>query len=343
VIVPEILRDPRHPEEWRPRVRRAGGAVAIELGGHTIRSARHELVDMETVLAVEMRMGIDAVLLCPWVALLYPDAERHACLERCRIQNEGLERLVAACPDRVAALGAVPLQDPELAAAELAEVRARGRLAGIEATAGVGGAYLGDPRFESLWDVAEETAALVFVHPTTRGFDSPVFGDYYLWNTIGNPFETTVAAAHLTMAGVMERHPHLRILLAHGGGALLALSGRLRHAHTFQPQAGERLTESPRASIRRFHFDTVTHDAELLRALIESVGAGHVLLGSDYPFDMADPDPVGAVRALGLPRQDEQAVLGGNAARLLEITRLPGDGDPTRKPRPRTKGVTADA
>jgi len=147
----------------------------------------------------------------------------------------------------------------------------------------------------------------------------------------------------MTMAGVMERHPHLRILLAHCGGALLALSGRLRHAHTFQPQAGARLTESPRASIRRFHFDTVTHDAGLLRALIESVGAGHVLLGSDYPFDMADPDPVGAVRALGLPPDDEQAVLGGNAARLLEIARLPGDGDPARNPRPRTRGVTADA
>jgi aminocarboxymuconate-semialdehyde decarboxylase len=343
VIVPEILRDPRHPEEWRPRVRRRDGASRIELGGREIRSARHEFVDAETILAVEMRMGIGAVLLCPWVALLYPDAKPAACLERCRIQNDALERLVAAYPERVAALGAVPLQDPELAASELAELRARGRLAGIEITATVDGAYLGDPRFEPLWQAAQDSAGVVFVHPTTRGFDSPAFGDYYLWNTVGNPLETTIAAAHMTMAGVMERYPHLRVLLAHGGGALLALGGRLRHAHSFQPQAGSRLTESPRASIRRFHFDTVTHDPDLLRSLIGSVGAGRVLLGSDYPFDMADPDPVGAVRSLGLPSDDEQAVLGGNAARLLEIARPPGNSDPPRKPRPRTKGVTADA
>jgi aminocarboxymuconate-semialdehyde decarboxylase len=343
VIVSEMLRDRAHPEEWRPRVRRRDGASEIELGGRTIRSARYEFVDLETILAVEMRIGIDAVLLCPWVALLYPDAEPAACMERCRIQNDALERLVAAGGGRVAALGAVPLQDPELAAAELAELRARGRLAGIEITAGVGAAQLGDPRFEPLWQVAEETAAVVFVHPTTRGFDGPAFAEYYLWNSVGNPLETTVAAAHMTMAGVMERHPHLRVLLAHGGGALLAVAGRLRHAHSFQPQAGSRLTESPRASIQRFHFDTVTHDPGSLRSLIDSVGAGRVLLGSDYPFDMADPEPVGTVRGLGLSPEEEAAVLGGNAARLLELATRRGNFEPTPKPDPRKRGVTADA
>jgi aminocarboxymuconate-semialdehyde decarboxylase len=320
VIVPEILGDARRAEDWRPRVHRRDRTQVVELNGRRIRSARHEFVDVETILAVQMRAGIDRVLLCPWVALLYTDAEPAACLERCRIQNQALERLVASYPDRVSALGAVPLQDPELAARELAELRGRGALAGVEIVASVGGAYLGDARFEPLWEVAEDTAALVFIHPTTRGFELPAFSEYYLWNTVGNPLETTIAAAHMTMAGVMERHPGLRVLLAHGGGALLALRGRLRHAHGFQPDASSRLAGSPLTSIRRFHFDTITHDRELLRSLLEWVGAGRVLLGSDYPFDMADPDPVGTVRSLALAAGEEKAVLGGNAARLLGLS-----------------------
>jgi aminocarboxymuconate-semialdehyde decarboxylase len=144
----------------------------------------------------------------------------------------------------------------------------------------------------------------------------PALGDYYLWNSVGNPFETTIAAAHLVMAGVFERHPRLRMVLAHGGGALLALRGRLRHAHTFQPQARARLAESPEESIRRFCFDTVTHDTELLRALIAFAGPERVLLGSDYPFDMGDPAAVATVRGLDLAPEAEAAILAGNAERL---------------------------
>jgi aminocarboxymuconate-semialdehyde decarboxylase len=157
----------------------------------------------------------------------------------------------------------------------------------------------------------------VFIHPTTRGFDVAALADGYLWNTVGNPFETTICAAQMVMNGVMERHPRLRVLLAHGGGALLALRGRMSHAHGFQPQARARLSEPPAESIRRFHFDTITHEPSLLRALVEYAGADHVLLGSDYPFDMADAKAADSVRALGLPADAEEAILGGNAARLL--------------------------
>lgn len=317
VIVPEILRNGCGREEWRPRLRRDRGECVVELGGREIRSMANEPVDVETLLAVHARAGVDGVVLCPWVPLLYPDAEPEAALERCRIQNAGLARMVREHPGRVAALGAVPLQDPQTAAGELRALRAEGVLAGVEVAASVRGVYLGDDRFEPFWAAAAETAAVVFIHPTTRGFADPVFGEHYLWNTVGNPLETTIAAAQMTMAGVMERHPELRVLLAHGGGALLALRGRLRHAHGFQPDARSRLSESPLASIRRFHFDTVTHDRELLAALIEFAGPERVLLGSDYPFDMAEDDPVARVRSLGLDPDAEAAVLGANARRML--------------------------
>jgi aminocarboxymuconate-semialdehyde decarboxylase len=259
------------------------------------------------------------VLLSPWVPLLYYDAEPDEGLRRARIQNEGLARLAREHREAVAALGALPLQDPGLAADELRALMEGGVLRGVEVAASVRGVYLGDDRFEPFWDAAEALGALVFVHPTTRGFDSPAFDDYYLWNTVGNPLETATTAAHMVMAGVMERHPRLRVLLAHGGGALLAVRGRMRHAHDFQPQARSRLRESPDDSIRCFYFDTLTHDDALLRALIDYAGPDHVLLGSDYPFDMGDARHVDTVRALGLAPEVEEAILGGNAERLLGL------------------------
>ena len=314
VVVPEIIGD----EPWRPRVYRdEAGTQVVEMGGRQIRAAVAEFVDVEGIIAAQDEAGVDRVLLSPWVPLLYYEADPDEGFRRAHIQNEGLARLVGEQPERVAAIGAVPLQDPELAAGELRALMEQGVLEGVEVAASVRGVFLGDERFEPFWEAAEATGALVFIHPTTRGFDSPAFEDYYLWNTVANPLETATAAAHMVVAGVMERHPGLRVLLAHGGGALLAVRGRMRHAHGFQPQARSRLRESPDDSIRRFYFDTLTHDDALLRSLIDYAGPDQVLLGSDYPFDMGDDRHVDTVRALGLEPQVEEAVLAGNAERLL--------------------------
>ena len=277
------------------------GAQVVRFAGKEIRAAVREVVDLEGILAEQDRAGVDLVVLCPWVNLVGREPER---------QNEALVQMAG---ERVAVLGTVDLKRPDA----LAELMRDGRLAGVEVAASVGGDYLGHERFRDFWAAAEETQALVFVHPTTRGFDLPVFDDYYLWNAVGNPVETTITAAHMVMAGVFEAHPRLRIVLAHAGGAVLALRGRLRHAHSFQPQARARLRESPEDSLRRFHYDTLTHDAGLLRQVVEFAGADRVLCGSDYPFDMGLERPAEPVRALGLSAEEESAILGGNALRLL--------------------------
>lgn len=317
IIVPEITREVRPDERWRPRVFRDERGQVIEYGGREIRSAVRECVHVPAILAEMEAAGVDRVVLCPFVPLLRYEVDPRDALESSRIQNHALARLARAHPDRIGVLGAVPLQDPELAAHELEALMHGGGVSGVEVAASVRGVYLGDDRFRPFWRVAEDTGAVIFVHPTTRGFDVSAFSEYYMWNTVGNPLETTITAAHLIMAGVMEAHPRLRILLAHGGGAILSLRGRLRHAHTVQSQARVRLRESPEASLMHFYFDTITHDPAVLRALIDYAGPDHVLLGSDYPFDMGIARPADAVRALELRPADERLVLGGNAVRLL--------------------------
>jgi aminocarboxymuconate-semialdehyde decarboxylase len=320
VIVPELLRDAAPAEDWRPSVRRENGVQVVELAGRTITSAVQEFVELDGILAAQDRAAIDHVVLCPWVPLLFYDVDPDEGRRRCRLQNDGLARLRAQRPDRVSVLGAVPLQDPELAARELEELMRSGNFAGVEVAASVAGTYLGDARFEPFWAAAEDAGALVFIHPTTRGFRAPVFDEHYLWNLVGNPMETTVTAAHMVLSGTIERHPDLRALLAHAGGAIVTLRGRLRHGHKVIAHAGAALSEPPDVAIGRFLFDTVTHDPGLLRSLVEAVGAEHVMLGSDYPFDMADPRPAATVRAAGLGAEAEQAVLAGNAERVLGLS-----------------------
>jgi aminocarboxymuconate-semialdehyde decarboxylase len=322
VIVPELLRNSAPRETWRPRVQWREGRQVVELAGREIFSAVRELVELEGILANLEAQGIDGVLLCPWVPLLFYEVGAQEGLERCRLQNHGLAALRARDPARVSVLGAVPLQDPELAAAELHALMGTRDFAGVEVTASVNGSYLGDPRFEPFWSAAVQCDALVFVHPTTRGFDAPAFAEHYLWNLVGNPMETTLAAAHLVLSGTMDRHRGLRALLAHGGGAIVALGGRLRHGQAHIQAAGPPPAASEQAAdavIRRFLFDTVTHDPRLLADLVGHVGAERVLLGSDYPFDMADPDPVRTVQAAGLDEPAQAALLGGNAARELGL------------------------
>lgn len=318
VIVPEITRELAPEQSWRPAIHiDADGHQVVEIGGRELRSMVQELSDLDRILAAHAARGVSRVVLCPVVTLLYPEAEAEVALERCRIQSDGIARMVRDGGGRVAGLGAVPLQDPALAAAELRRLMSAGELRGVEVGASMHDVHLGDDRFEPFWEAAAETGAVVFIHPTTRGFGGHVFNEYYLWNLVGNPLETTATAAHMVMSGLFDRHPDLKVLLAHGGGALPILRGRLRHGHSFQPQARSRLREDPRDAIRRFHFDTIVHDPALLRSLVDFAGAEHVLMGSDYPFDMGDARAPESVRRAPLGTAEEAAILGGNAARLF--------------------------
>jgi aminocarboxymuconate-semialdehyde decarboxylase len=319
IIVPEILREAAPDESWRPAITWQKGQQVIDFANKQIRSAVREFVHIEHILEEQEKAGVDRVVLAPWVSIVRYDAEPQDGLRTSRIQNEALARIAQQQPDGVSTFGTVPLGAPELAAQEVPALMQMPGMVGIEVAASAKGDYLGHERFRPFWAACEESAAVVFIHPTTRGFNLPALDEFYLWNTVGNPLETAITAAHMVMSGLMEQHPNLKVILAHGGGALLALRGRLRHWHTFQPQACAHLTESPLESLKRFYYDTLTHDADLLRALIDFAGAEHILVGSDYPFDMGDEHPADVVHELGLEAGTGAKILQKNAVQLLGL------------------------
>lgn len=318
IIVDPMTATPTRTEPWRIEVGSESGQARPVLGGREVAAVIHEFFDAERMAEESAALGVEHLLLSPWVNLLPYGLELTEARHVCRLQNEALAALVAARPKLFSAVGAVALQDPTTAAADLLEGRAMG-LAGVELATTMRGRYLGDDLFEPFWNAAEESNALVFIHPTKHPVPVSVFDEYHLGYTVGNPVETAVTAAHIVMSGVLERHPDLKILLAHGGGAIWSLRGRMRRGYSVVPDGRGRLSEPPDASLAKFYHDTITHDKVLLARLIEDAGADHVLLGSDRPFDLGSPDPVAEVRSLHLPTADEAAVLGGNAVRLLGL------------------------
>ena len=199
IIVPEILREAAPAEGWRPRVIWENGKQFVEYGPKRIGSALREFVTPETILDEVTKSGVDAVLLCPWVSLVRYEATPEESLAACQIQNDALSSLVQKYPKRIAALGMIPLQDIPLAIKELERLMKSG-LKGIEIGTHVNGVYPGEARFRPFWEACESLDVFVFIHPVEGGGRAEL-RDYYMWNVIGNPLDTTIAAGHLILSG----------------------------------------------------------------------------------------------------------------------------------------------
>ncbi|HEY9212395.1 MAG TPA: amidohydrolase family protein [Ancylobacter sp.] len=274
--------------------------------------------DLERRIADLDFAGTDMQVLsvCPQTFLYEREASLTAALAS--IQNEAIADLVRRHPRRFLGIGTVALQDPRRSADELRRCVLDLGLGGIQIGSHVEGKNLDDPALEPLWATAAELDAFILVHPqkTAAGNRTSAF---YLKNLIGNPLETTIAAASLVFAGVLERYPNLRICFVHGGGFLPFQTGRMIHGWKERPECRLFLKESPEVSIRRLYFDTLTHYGPALRYLTDTFGADHILLGSDYPFDMGTLECVREVRAAGLPDIERDAILGATAAGFFGV------------------------
>ncbi|WP_328418454.1 amidohydrolase [Micromonospora sp. NBC_00389] len=233
-----------------------------------------------------------------------------------RLQNDALLATAAKSPARLSVFADLPLQDMAASLDELARVVDDPAVRGVEIGSNVNGRNLDDPDFEPLWGALADAGLAVLVHPD-KVAGSERLTSYYLQNFVGNPTDSTIAIASLIFGGVLERHPALRFCFVHGGGFAPYQIGRWDHGWRCRPEAQTVISTPPSEYFARLFFDSLTHDRMSLQFLGERVGWDHVLLGSDYRFDMADGDPVGSVRSLGLDAALEAQVLGGNAERFL--------------------------
>jgi len=288
----------------------------LDVAGAVYRNFPRGGWDLERRLADMNASKVDVQVLsvCPQT-FLYSQAPAVAAAFA-RVQNEQLAKLVKTHPNRFLAIATVPMQAPNLAADELRHAMRVLGLRGMQIGSNIAGKNLDDPALEPVWATAAELGAFILLHPiNVAGMDR--LGSYYLNNLIGNPLDTTIAAACLVFSGVLERHPSLKICLSHGGGFVPYQAGRLLHGWHVRTEPKKKLPKPPTESIDRFYFDTIVHSKDVLEFLVDNAGADRVLLGSDYPFDMGMPDGVLQVRGLSVPAADQSAILGGRARALL--------------------------
>ncbi len=269
-------------------------------------------------IAVLDSQGIDLQVVAPPPPQCYYQSPVKEAVKGSQIVNDGLAEWVGLRPDRFAGLGTVPLQDPDASAVELERAVTGLGLKGVMILTNVDGEEVGASRFEPFWRKAEELGALVMIHP--NGFThGERLSDYYFSNVIGNPFETALALHYLIFNGVLERMPELKILGVHGGGYLPSYSGRIDHAWGARSDCRAGLPKPPGEYLRKMYFDSVVFTDHQLEYLVKTFGADHIMMGSDYPFDMADYDPVEHIATSDLDDSEKAAVAGGTAIQLLGL------------------------
>ncbi|RPE46750.1 aminocarboxymuconate-semialdehyde decarboxylase [Streptomyces sp. Ag109_O5-1] len=297
---------------------RRNGPAALAVNGPMVAERIPRLTDVAVRLAAMDAQGVDVQLVSPSPSHFHYWADEETAEKVYRLANEATAAHCAQAPGRLRGLGLVPLQHPESAVRAL-ELAVSMGLLGVEISSHAPGRELSDPAYEPFWTRAEETGAILFLHPFGCTLDERL-DQWYLSNTVGQPTENAVALSHVIFSGVLDRHPELKVIAAHGGGYLPTHIGRSDHAWSARSDAGAGCAHLPSSYLKRLYFDSLVHDPQVLRALIGAAGADRVLLGSDFPFDMGTEDPVGALRAARLPDDDFHAVRGGNATTLLRLT-----------------------
>jgi aminocarboxymuconate-semialdehyde decarboxylase len=275
-----------------------------------ISDARARIADME-------REGIatQAVSCVPF--LMYPDVDGGRALAIAQVNNDAMVALGAGDRAHFVPLASVPMQDPAAAAKEL-ERAAKLGLRGVEIPPKVVERQLDESDFEIFWEAAEALQMVVCIHPFEAA-PTGALARYFLGNLVGNLYDTGLAAALLIYGGVLERHPNLRVVLYHAGGALPALIGRLDMGYRLVPECRNAIPRPPSSYANQFYFDIIAHSRSMLRHLVETYGADRFVVGTDYPLPAGLAHPVEEVKALGLGLDDEGKILGATARQLLRF------------------------
>ena len=246
-------------------------------------------------------------------------ADANLSLKLSRTWNDAASEAHKAYPMRLVALMILPMLDPDRAIDELNRAAKLPGIRGVYMGTNINNRDLDDPLFEPIFAKIEQLGLPVFLHPLqTVGGERTK--PWYLSNLLGNPFEAAIAGCHLIFGGVLDRHPKLQICLPHGGGALPMLIGRVDHGAQVRSEIKPlHLAQPPSAYMQRFTYDTIVHSKSVMEFLIQEVGAEHIMLGSDYCFDMGYERPVEFLERVNISSSKRKMILGQNAAKLLKL------------------------
>lgn len=296
----------------------AAGNLAIDFGFRTL-SVGPEMFEPELRLEAMKQRGIDAQLLTISATHAFYGHDAGFVAEHLTAVNEDGARMAAAHPGKFYPTAAVPLLDVSAGVKEARRAVRDLNARAIFMNSNVDGVHLDDRRFDPLYETVQDLGVPIIVHPITPASRQGMEG-YHLFNLCGFQFDHALNLARMVLSGVFERFPRLRAFFTHGGGPTLFLRGRWDHAYGIREDTRADIPEPPSAYFDRIWFGTVVFSPTTLEFVIRSVGADHVCLGSDYPYDMEDPDPVGLVRKIGvLSASESEAVLSGNAKDLFDL------------------------
>ena len=282
-----------------------------------LKEIERELYDTDAKVAEMDRMGVDVSALSVAPPTYFYDLGVEDGVHASRLSNDGIAAMVQEYPERLRGLATLPMQDPSAAIEELDRMVDVPGFVGVEMGASIEGRTLEDMRFRPVLKAITERGWFVLTHPNKcvatggmEGFD--------LFNAIGFPLDEVIMASRLMLSGAMDDVPDLRIVIPHGGGYLPYQIGRLECVHRNRPVARTGTATSPRELFGRFYFDALTHDPVALRMLIDLVGADHVVIGSDHPFDMGYADPVSELdKVPGLTAHEREMITNGTAMSLM--------------------------
>jgi aminocarboxymuconate-semialdehyde decarboxylase len=265
------------------------------------------------------KMGIDIQVVAPAPGQCYYYVDPKIAETAHRVANEGVAEFCARKPDRFLGLGGVTLQEPELAVKELEYCMRHLKLKGVQILTNVDGEELSDPKYRPFFAKAEQLGAFIMMHP--NGFtQGERLTHFYFNNVVGNPLETTLALHNLIFTGTLARFPDLKLMAVHGGGYLPAYSGRIDHAWGARQDCHGDLPLPPTTYLRQVYLDTVVFTYHQLAYLIDVFGPDHILMGTDYPFDMAEFNPIGHIAGVnGMDESMLAQLAGGNAIRVLDL------------------------
>jgi aminocarboxymuconate-semialdehyde decarboxylase len=263
------------------------------------------------------RQGVDMQVISPIPMLSCYWAPPQAGQAVARFLNQHIADLVATNPERFAGMGTVPLQDADLAIAEVRYLKDVLKIHAVQIGTCPANRDLDDPFLFPFFEACRDLGMAVFVHPMQPLIGGDRLNSYYLPNIVGNPLETALAMTRFIVGGVMDRLPDLRICFAHGGGAFSHVLGRVDKGFAVRSEMHEKIERPPSDYARMIYVDAMTFDPSSLRLVVEKHGANRVLMGSDYPFLLGDEDPVAGVKAAGLADDVTRAILEENVWKFM--------------------------